>query len=80
MSVYSQTPVSVCDVVKLHTLPSSGLTFWQLEPVFHKWVYERRYRILYAASDKYSYFTGKLVRGNCSGSLSIQLLAAFMGI
>ena len=34
----------------------------------------------YAASDKYKYFTGKLVRGNCSGSLSIQLLAGFVGI
>ena len=30
-----------------------SLTFWQLEPVFHKWVYERRYPTVCAASDKY---------------------------
>ena len=34
---------------------------------------ERRYPIFYAASDKY--FAGELVRGNCSASSSIQLLA-----
>ena len=54
--------------------------FWQLVPVFHKWVYERIYPIFYAASDKYYYFTGKLVRGNCSGGSSFQLLAGLADI
>jgi len=27
-----------------------------------------------------SYFAGELVRGNCTGSSSIQLLAGFVGI
>ena len=48
-----------------------SLTFWQLVPIFHKWFYEgTNTRVI-----KYQQFTGKLVKGNWSGSWSIQLLA-----
>jgi len=36
--------------------------------------------IFYLASDKHYYLTGKLVRGNCTGSSSIQLLTRFAKI